>query len=101
MYPVVLTIPKAHRFDKSDVPLIALEIDILYWLAQSFSEEGIGEKVCRSATCINKHIGKLYIKTGHCTHAGLVAFAHEHKILFYVNDTLVKWGDSAEPEKEK
>jgi DNA-binding CsgD family transcriptional regulator len=100
VHPVVLIIPKAHRFNKSDVALIALEIDIMYWLAENLDEEGVGGKIFRSKSCVNKHIGILYTKTGHCTHAGLMAFAFLYGVLFFKENVLLKWEKKEQPEKK-
>ena len=101
MHPIVLILENAHRFEKKDVRITALEIDILYWSAENLSHGGIGEKVFLSARTINSHRGKLYGKTGCSTPAGLDAFAHKHKLLFYRKGVLMKHKGNIKPLMKK
>jgi len=97
----VLILENAYRFKKKDVPITAIEIDIMYWLAENLTDGGVAEMLTYKAPYINKRIGILYIKTGCSTHAGLMAFAFKYGLLFYVDGVLMKWKTNTEPEEEK
>ena len=100
-YRPVHVIKNAHLFTKADVFLNVMEIDIIYWMADNKSEDGIGEKVFLSPFTVNKHVGKMYRATGCCTHGGLISYSHKHKIIFYRKGVLMKTKGNIRAGKKK
>ncbi|MBK5285294.1 MAG: hypothetical protein JJE25_07800 [Bacteroidia bacterium] len=100
-YKPVHIIRNAHLFTKADVYLNVMQINIIYWMADNLSEDGIGEKVFRSARCVNTHVGNIYRETGCCTHGGLVSYAHKYKVIFHRKGVLMKTKGNIKPEKKK
>jgi len=100
-YRPVLIIKGAHLFSGADVYLNVMEIDVIYWMADNLSEDGIGEKINRSPRCVNTHVVNTYSKTGCCTHGGLISYAHKYKVIFHRNGVLMKTKGNIKPGKKK
>ncbi|HLG33590.1 MAG TPA: hypothetical protein VI757_01810 [Bacteroidia bacterium] len=100
-YRPVHVVRNASIFSKKDVFLIALDLDILYWLADGLNPKQASSKIGRSYRTTRGYIYKLHNKTGYCEEGGLVRFALQYKVLFFRKGVLMKTKGNIKPKKKK
>ncbi|MBK5283784.1 MAG: hypothetical protein JJE25_00135 [Bacteroidia bacterium] len=97
MHAFVLVLRNAHMLHHTDVELTVFELNIIFFLAESFKLGTIGYKLDKSDVTMGHIICALYEKTGAGTHAGLVTFGFLNKFLKNENGTVAKgWENNDE-----